>query len=140
MARNKKKGFTLVEALLASIILAAAAIAISAISVRCLSRTSFNQEYEQAWAAMDRQLVSIETAGIDQFIEQGIMEGYVQGANEEESGKYRWQAEVENEAIGKLYRIKMTITWQEKNHLHQITAETLLNGQETGASVAQAGY
>jgi len=140
MARNKEKGFTLVEALVASIILAAAAITISAISVRCLSRTSFNQEYEQAWAAMDRQLVSIEALGIDQFIAQGILEGYVQGASEEESGKYRWEAEVENEDIGKLYRIKMTINWQEKNRLHQIAAETLLNGQEANMSIAQAGY
>lgn len=119
-----KHGFTLIEALVASVIMAAAVMTLCALSTRCLSRTKMNRQYELAWQLLDRQLTLIDHAGIDQFLQQGIMEGVFPETNP----TYQWKVQVITPTIDNLYRVNIVVWWALQNRRYQITTATMLNG------------
>ena len=125
--RHTATAFTLVEALVATIILAGSIGTISALSSRCMVRTRLNQQYDHAWQLLDRQLTLIDTMGIDQFLEQRTS----QGEFAEEDAIYQWAVDVNPELIDQLYTVVISIRWFKGKQWHTITAATCLNGQST---------
>ena len=126
--RRSSGGFTLVEALVASVILAAAVLVLCSLSTRCLSRVSLNQEYERAWQLLDQQLMVIKSVGLDEFIAEDITEGEVQtGPDQQDRSKYYWKIDLASEPLDQLYRVTLTIRWLIHNRWHEISAQTLLN-------------
>ena len=127
-----RNGFTLIEALVACVVLSAAVVTISGISTRCLNQTRLNMEYEQAWQALDQQLKIIDMMGIEEFIRQGVTEGDIEdegeGDNQDQS-RYHWDVQTEREEIDNLYRVKLTIRWNSDNKVRSVSAMTLLNGR-----------
>lgn len=123
----RRCGFTLIEVLTASVILAIAVTTICSLSARSLSQTRRNLDLEQAWQMMDRQFTLIEQMGIKVFIERGVSKGEIEASIDEKTGqaKYYWQANVETSlTYENLYEITLTIAW-DKNK--SITASTMLN-------------
>ena len=130
---KERNGFTLLEALVASMILGMAVVALIAINTRCQARTRLNRQYEQAWQALDRQLTMIEAMGIEEFITQGIMEGEISNEAEEKAQTlYSWEVETQSEEIDNLYRVNITVRWVTDNKPHVISAATLSNGKGGG--------
>lgn len=129
---KRQNGFTLVEALVASVILGGAVMTLAGLSSRCLSRTRFNQEYEQAWQVLDRQLTLIDMMGIDEFVNEGITEGEIPGLDREVQPRYRWQAEIQSEPDDYLYRVTMRVEWRLDNTWHTISACAMFDGQGSG--------
>ena len=123
--KNKRKAFTLIEALAASTILAGAMIAVSALSSRCLSRARLNRQYDLAWQLLDRQFTLIDYMGIDKFLEQGITSGKI----EQPQGEYYWNVNVSSEYLDNLYEITLTIRWLDGKKIHSVYASTRFNGQ-----------
>ena len=68
ITKQNRRGFTLVETILASVILCASILALGAISTRALSSAKLNRQYETAAALAEKQLVMISYIGIDNFI------------------------------------------------------------------------
>ena len=68
MRQQDRSGFTLVETILASVILCASILALGAISTRSLGAAKLNRQYEVAMALVDRQLTWIDYIGIEDFI------------------------------------------------------------------------
>jgi len=130
--RKRQYGFTLVEALVAAVILSGAVMTLAGLSSRCLSRTRFNQEYEQAWQVLDRQLTLIDMMGIDEFVNEGITEGEISGLEREEQPRYRWQADIQSEPDDYLYRITMRVEWRLDHTWHTISACAMFDGQGRG--------
>ena len=133
ITRKNRKGFTLLEALVASVVLGMAVVTLSGMSTRCISQIRLNQQYEQAWGILDRQLAVIGVMGIEEFIIQGIMEGEI-GPEGKESGEanelmYHWQVQTESEQIDNLYKVDITVQWVMDKKRHTISAATLLDGQ-----------
>ena len=122
---KKNKGFNLVETITASVILSGAVITVGAISTSSLINTRLNRQYEVAASLIDKQLTLIDYMGIDQFIEQGQMEGVF---DEFEPG-YQWTVSTEYQEIDNLYLVRITVSWVERNRPYNISAETVLNGQ-----------
>jgi len=129
---NKAAGFTLAEVIVASVILCAAVITLSAITTRCLGNTKLNREYELAWELLDRQLAVIDYMGVDEFIKQGIMEGDFENT----APGYRWEVETSQLDYDNLWQLDVTITWESRKREHKISAGTMLNSREVSA---QAG-
>lgn len=132
MSKKKRKqqyGFTLVEALVAGVILSGAVMTLAGLSSRCLSRTRFNQEYEQAWQVLDRQLTLIDMMGIDEFVKEGITEGEIPGLDRQEQPRYRWQADIQSEPENYLYLVTMRIQWRLDHTWHTISACAMFDGQ-----------
>jgi len=126
MARIKtnRKGFTLIEAAVASTILCGAVLTVGAITTSSLSGTRLNRQYEAALSLIDKQLSLIDFIGIDEFIELGKMEGDF----EELEPSYHWVVATEYQDIDSLYLVTITVSWLERNRLYSIYADTMLDG------------
>jgi len=120
-----RKGFTLVEVIVASIILCAAVLALGAISTRAVTATRLNRQYETAIALADKQLTMIDYMGIDEFIKLGRNQGKFPGPEPE----YRWEVTTQSQEINNLYRVKVTVSWVERNQPYSVAIDTVLNGQ-----------
>jgi len=119
-----KRGFTLVETLIASIILCGAVLALGAIGTRSLCATKLNRHYEIAAALADKQLTYIDYIGVSNFVESGRREGVVERF---EPG-YRWEVKTEYEGIDNLYKVNVTVSWVERNRFYNVSVDTMLNG------------
>ena len=123
-AMKNKRGFSLIETLVASAILSGAVITIGAISTMSVSGTRLNRRYEMAASLLDKQLNMIDYIGIDEFIDIGQMEGEFEGYEP----AYRWEVVTEYQDIDSLYLVTITVSWVDGNRPYSISADTMLDG------------
>ena len=119
-----KSGFTLVETILASVILCGAVLALGAISTRSLTGTRLNRQYEVAAALADKQLTLIDYMGVENFIESGQTEGEF----EQFGPGFYWEVVTESGDIDNLYMVNITVNWVERNRSHSVSVDTKLSG------------
>ncbi len=119
-----KKGFSLIETLVASAILSGAVLTIGAISTMSLSGTRVNRRYETALSLIDKQLSLIDYVGIDEFVELGQMEGDF----EEIEPGYHWEVVTEYQDIDSLYLVTITVSWVDGRRPYSLSVDTMLNG------------
>lgn len=120
-----EKGFTLIETIVASIILCGAVLVLGAISTQSLTGTRLNRQYETAAACANRQLTLIDYIGVEDFIESGLMEGEF----EEFEPGYHWEVVTESLDIDNLYEVNITVSWFERNRPYSVSVDTMLNGR-----------
>ena len=127
------RGFTLIETILACVILCASILALGAISTRSLSGIRLNRQYEKAAALVEKQLVMIDYVGIEDFMRLSQMEGNF----EQFEPTYHWRAWANHIGVDNLYDVKVTVTWTEKNKNYDVSVCSRFNG--TGTSVGAEG-
>ncbi len=123
-AKTNKKGFSLIETLVASAILSGAVLTIGAISTMSLSGTRVNRRYETALSLIDKQLSLIDYVGIDEFVELGQMEGDF----EEIEPGYHWEVVTEYQDIDSLYLVTITVSWVDGRRPYSLSVDTMLDG------------
>jgi prepilin-type N-terminal cleavage/methylation domain-containing protein len=123
-AKINKKGFSLIETLVASAILSGAVLTLGAISTMSLSGTRVNRRYETALSLIDKQLSLIDYVGIDEFVELGQMEGDF----EEIEPGYHWEVATEYQDIDSLYLVTITVSWVDGRRPYNLSVDTMLNG------------
>ena len=123
-AKINKKGFSLIETLVASAILSGAVLTVGAISTMSLSGTRVNRRYEMAASLIDKQLSLIDYVGIDEFVELGQMEGDFEDI---EPG-YHWEVVTEYQDIDSLYLVTITVSWVDGNRPYSLSVDTMLDG------------
>ena len=123
LTKRKKKGFSLIETLVASAILSGAVLTLGAISTMSVSETRLNRRYEVASSLLDKQLNLIDYIGIDEFIDLGQMEGDFEGYPD-----YHWEVVTEYQDIDSLYLVTITVRWIDGNRPYSISADTMLDG------------
>ena len=123
-AKINKKGFSLIETLVASAILSGAVLTLGAISTMSLSGTRFNRRYEMAASLIDKQLSLIDYVGIDEFVELGQMEGVF----EEIEPEYHWEVATEYQDIDSLYLVTITVSWVDGRRPYSLSVDTMLDG------------
>jgi len=121
---DTRSGFTLVETIVASVILCGSVLALAAISTRCLGGTRLNRQYEVAAALAEKQLSMVDFTGVEEFIQTGQSEG----ESDEFDVAYRWQVDVQSEGVDYLYLVTVTVTWAERGTIHSLSVDTRLNG------------
>ena len=119
-----KKGFSLIETLVASAILSGAVLTVGAISTSSLSGTRLNRQYEVAASLIDKQLSLIDYVGIDEFVELGQMEGVF----EEIEPEYHWEVATEYQDIDSLYLVTITVSWVDGRRPYSLSVDTMLDG------------
>ena len=123
---NNRKGFSLIEMIVASIVLSLAVVSVCAVSTKSMAAVKSNRDYEVAWDLLDRQFTIIDYMGIEEFIEEEQLSGQFEGS-EDEIVHY-WTAEYEEGEYDNLYNLDITISWGASNRLRSISASTILNG------------
>ena len=122
--KKNKKGFSLIETLVASAILSGAVLTLGAISTMAVSGTRLNRRYEVAASLLDKQLNMIDYIGIDEFIDIGQLAGEFEGYEP----AYRWEVVTEYQDIDSLYLVTITVSWVDGNRPYSISADTMLDG------------
>ncbi len=122
--KTNKKGFSLIETLVASAILSGAVLTLGAISTMSLSGTRVNRRYETALSLIDKQLSLIDYVGIDEFVELGQMEGDF----EEIEPVYHWEVVTEYQEIDSLYLVTITVSWVDGRRPYSLSVDTMLDG------------
>jgi prepilin-type N-terminal cleavage/methylation domain-containing protein len=130
---RNKKGFSLIEMIVASVILSFAVVTICAVSTKSMTAVKSNRDYEVAWDLMDKQLAIIDYAGIEEFINQGQMSG--QFGDEDTPGTHYWSIKYEEGDYDYLYNLELTVMWGPENAPRNISVMTVLNG--TGTELAE---
>ncbi len=123
-AIKNKKGFSLIETLVASAILSGAVLTLGAISTVSVSGTRVNRRYEVAASLLDKQLNLIDYIGIDEFIDLGQLQGVFEGYEP----TYNWEVVTEYQDIDSLYLVTITVSWIDGNRPYSISADTMLDG------------
>ena len=133
-AKRNRSGFTLLEALVASVILAAAVMTICSLSGRCTARAALNRQYDRAWQILDRQLASVDCVGIEEILQQGPTEGRIEGAGP----VFCWRVGTSRGQLDNIYLVTLTVWWKGRGgHNYEVSAQTLFNGTGVLAIVAQ---
>ncbi len=123
-AQKNKKGFSLIETLVASAILSGAVLTLGAISTMSVHGTRLNRRYEVAASLLDKQLNLIDYIGIDEFIDLGQLAGDFEGYEP----AYRWEVVTEYQDIDSLYLVTITVSWIDGNRPYSISVDTMLDG------------
>lgn len=120
---QQRKGFTLLEALVASVILGGAVVGIGTISTRCLDQARLSREYDTAWRLLDRQLTIIDYMGLDAFLREGVTDGEI----DDFGPRYHWRVEVRKQETGDLHLVSIALEWADRARPYKVSLSTLLN-------------
>ncbi len=127
-AYSGRKGFSLVETIVAALLLSSGVVTICAISTKSFRGVKMNRQSELAWDLLDKQLTLIDYMGIDAFVESGETTGLFEGEGGEEPTHY-WDVEVTPIDIDYLYSVNIIVGWSGGSRLREISLTTMFNGQ-----------
>ena len=126
MTDMKQKGISLLETVVAATILAASVMTVSALSAKGLRAVRLNQEQEKAWDYLDRQLILIDTAGVDVLAEGGTASGQIESYD---GRLWRWTAQAEETEYLGLYDVVVQVDWLSMGQPRRVTCHTRLSGE-----------
>ena len=128
--RARQRGFTIVECLLAGVILAvfSAAIATAVGQARAAARRG--EDVRLAADRLDEVMTKIDMVGPARLLQDGPMRGDL-------DERFSWSATIEDELLGDLYTVTVTIRWQTGGKIQSVTGYTQF--QDTPDSKHAAG-
>jgi len=130
-AANKKKAFSIVEALIAAVVLSVSVMVISAITTRSLSATRRAGLYQGALDLARKQIAIIEHMGVSELLGSDMLEGEAKT----EAITYNWQGQITQTDLDGLYDINIRIDWQESKRERFINLQTRLYDEGTQENV-----
>ena len=119
---NNEKGFTLIEALVGSLILAIGAVVICGLSYRCMINNKRGLEYEQACRLLDECLDTVAASRFEELIRTKRIEDDF-GDRHPNYSFVLETTEVEN---SQLHRVTATVRWLVGKQQYQVRATTLM--------------
>lgn len=102
---------------------------IAAICTRCLGSVRSDAVYEIAIDVADRQLAVVDAMGVDEFLEQGSDEGTMQA----DGVDFSWRVGVEETAIDTLYRVGVSVSWDDRGKSRRVELVTRICNDEGGS-------
>jgi len=123
-----RKAFSLVETIVAAVLLGSGVVAVCAISTKSFRGVKLNRENELAWDLLDKQLTLIDYMGIDAFIQSGETSGIFESEDGQDPTHY-WEVQVAPLEIDNLYSVNIVVGWGQGSRLRQISLTTMFNGQ-----------
>ncbi len=127
-AYSGRRAFSLVETIVAAVLLSGGVVAVSAISTKSFQGVKLNRENELAWDLLDKQLTLIDFMGIDAFVESGETTGMFEGEGGQDPTHY-WDVQVSPLEIDYLYTVNIVVGWGAGKRLREVSLTTMFNGQ-----------
>ena len=109
-ARPHRGGFTLVEALLAGVILAIAGAGVGYGMAQAMQAARVAREYEQAAMLLDDVLTRVDLIGPTRMLSVGPN----QGVFDEPWEAYRWEMAIESGELTDLYEVQVIVRWGQR--------------------------
>ena len=125
LTSQRTAGFTLVEVLVAGVILALSAGALSLTVAQNMRSLSLARDYQRSAELLDRTFTKIDLIGPARLLYEGPREGHFAKPYD----RFAWQVkEIESRLEGNLYEVTVRILWETPGGKPQfIEAQTLLN-------------
>ena len=121
---SRRRGFTLIEGLVAGMILAGSAAALSLSIRQAMRSTAMARNYQRAAELLDITLIKIDTVGPARL----ALEGPKEGVFEPPYQRFTWDAAIEAPAEGHLYDVTVRIRWPNAaGTMKSVKAQTFLN-------------
>jgi Tfp pilus assembly protein PilV len=127
-AYSGRRAFSLVETIVAAVLLSGGVVAVSAISTNSFRGVKLNRENELAWDLLDKQLTLIDFMGIDAFVDSGQTTGLFEGEGGQDPTHY-WDVQVSHMDMDYLYSVNIIVGWGAGSRLREISLTTMFNGQ-----------
>ena len=122
--KQHRSGFTLVETLVAGVILALSAVALGTTISRGMNSLALARDYQQAAELLDRTLTKIDLIGPSSLLYEGPMADFFSPPYD----RFTWQAQIEPLSEGYLYEVTVRIFWTTPiGTQRSVQAQTLLN-------------
>ena len=121
--QRHRKGFTVVEALAAGVILAISAAVIGTSVSQALASLQLARDYQLAAELLDATLTKIDLIGPVRLVWEGPTEGQFPPPLD----RFTWQADIDARLEGSLYEVTVRILWQTATGQRSVQAQTLLN-------------
>ncbi len=118
----RKNGFTLVEALVGSLILAIGAVVICGLSYRCIINNKRGLEYEQACRLLDECLDTVVAGRLEELIRTKRIEDDFG----DRYPNYSYVLETKEVENSQLHRVTATVRWLVGEKQYQVRAATLM--------------
>lgn len=125
---HRKSGISLLETVLAASLLGVTVMTVCSLAAGSLRSVRLNQEYEKAWDYIERQLVLIDTAGVDVLRQSGQTTGFFTSQN---GRSWRWTAQIAETDITSLYDVTLTMEWDGGGRPRRVQCRTRLCGKPT---------
>ena len=120
-----RRGFTLIEVLVAGVVLALSAGALGLTVSQSMHSLALARDYQRAAELLDKTFTKIDLIGPSRILYEGPSEGVFDEPRHE---KFSWQAEIDTRMEGNLYEVTVRILWQTPSGKPRfIEAQTLLN-------------
>lgn len=124
MNRQKNKGFSLVEVLVAAGLLAVTTVTICTLGAKSLSAMRVCQEYEKAWDMLDRQMTLFEQVGAANLADQANLSGVID--DPQSQIQWRWRLSIEPFGVEELYAMALRVEWDSEGRTRRIQCDTRL--------------
>ncbi len=119
-AHHRGGGFTLIECLLAAVVLAIFGAAMASTISQALTTNADAQNEQLAATYLDEVLTRIDAIGPATMATQGPFDGQI-------GGQFNWSADIQQQPDSDLYSVTVTITWQTPGGSRSVQAYTLLH-------------
>ncbi len=125
LTSQRSAGFTLVEVLVAGVILALSAGALGLTISQSMRSLGLARDYQQAAELLDKTFTKIDLIGPARILYEGPSEGLFDEARHE---RFAWQVKIDSRLEGNLYEVTVRILWETPSGKGRfIEAQTLLN-------------
>ena len=104
---NNNAGFTLIEAVVGSLILAVGAVVICGLARRCMDDNARGAQYEQAWRLLDETLDKVVALGVGKQANQAVTEGDFA----ERFPGYKYKLQIKPTSSSNLYQVDAQVLW-----------------------------
>jgi len=118
--RNRCRGFTLVEALCAGVVLALGATMISTGVSHALASATAARDKRHAAMLLDEVLTRIDVIGPQRLSTQGPTEGRI-------ADRFHWRAEIDKVDLGGLYEVEAVVEWDTPRGPRSVSAQTRIH-------------
>ena len=123
--RVSGRGFTLVEALAAGMILAVVAAVIGSAVTHSMASLTESKDQQLAAGLLDQIMTKIDLIGPERVSVEGPFSGSFDGDN----SRFTWEATVESMYEGHLYDVTVTVSWPTMGGTRSVEAHTYLNDE-----------
>ncbi len=119
--KHGRQGFTLVEILVSSLILAVGAVIVCHLANQCLINTTEGIRYAHGYRLLDEALNKVASGKIRELADLKTIEGDF----EPRYPNYRYRIEIVRADQIDLYRVRASVLWKEGSNEYNVQAETL---------------
>ena len=121
IGKTRNTGFTLIEALVGSLIFAVGAVVICGLSHRCIVNNVRGREYEQAYRLLDECLEKASTE-LDDLVQKEKVESDFQGRYPE----YKYSLAIERTDTANVYSITAEVFWYVIDEKYSVKTQTFM--------------